>query len=114
MFAIKDICSTIEGHWCCECGAEPVCENCPYFDDQDPANCSTRLNNDIQYFLHAEKKNQQAKMNEQPYLPGIEQIFDLSKVRFYPGDYIVLNGVKYTYSDNNISECIEKNGQVSK
>ena len=111
MSTAKDITETIAAHWCCECEPVPTCENCPYFDDMDPASCSTRLNNDIQYYLHEEKERLQPTREEQPYLPGIEQEFDLSKVKFLPGDYIVLNGIQYTYGID-LAEGI-KNGQVS-
>lgn len=111
MSAIRDISDTIKGQWCCYCEDEPACETCPYFDDIDPMNCSYRLNCDIQYYLNKEKNHEVFAKEEQPYLPGIEKEFDLSKVKFLPGDYIMLNGVKYTYGID-LEEGIN-NGQIN-
>lgn len=97
MFATKDITEVINGHFCCECEKEPACEYCPYFDEMDPADCTYRLNNDIQYYLKQTERQLRPTEEEQPYLPGLEQEFDLSKVKFMPGDYICLKGVKYVY-----------------
>ena len=110
MFATKDISDTIHGHRSCDCEPNPACEYCPYFDDMDPENCNQRLNNDVQYYLNYAKEHMEPTEDEQPYLPGVEKEFDLSKVKFVPGDYICLKGIRYTYGID-LEEGIQ-NGEV--
>ena len=116
MFATKDISDTIHAHKCCNMEQSPACDYCPYFDEMDGLVCTHRLNNDIAYYLEKAKKLMQPTDEEQPLLPGFEREFDLSRVEFTSGDYIMIKGVKYTYicdEDHPLGKVVHQDGEIS-
>lgn len=103
MFATKDISDVNNARKCCS-QYDPACDYCPYFDELDFMDCIQLLENDISYYLKQYEKLQMPTEEEQPYLPGMEKTFDLSSVKFKTGDYLMLDGVKYTYDRGD--DCI--------
>ena len=109
MFATRDISDVNNARKCCS-QYDPACDYCPYFDELDFMDCIQLLENDTSYYLEQYEKSQKPTDEEQPLLPGFEKVVDLSNVEFKNGDYMMLDGVKYTYIYDESN--YEENGDI--